>query len=244
MSAGPGRARQPRRAGGGRPPSKASGRDRDATESRILTAVGEVLARDGFAAIGVNAIARQAGVDKVLLYRYFGGLPELLRRWGASGHFWPTADELLGDDAAAIQGLAVEVRYALFFDRFIDALRARPLTVEILAAEVVERNELTAILEAEREQWGEEVEQRFAAEALRSRPELRGITLLLVAGVQHLLVRARTIRVFGGVDVQSDAGWAALKTSVQAAARLLFAPSGAPSATPVMPGSKRARQRK
>jgi AcrR family transcriptional regulator len=54
-------------------------RDRAATEERILTAVGEVLARDGFAAIGVNAIARQAGVDKVLIYRYFGGLPELLR---------------------------------------------------------------------------------------------------------------------------------------------------------------------
>ena len=54
-------------------------RDRAATEERILTAVGEVLARDGFAAIGVNAIAKQAGVDKVLIYRYFGGLPELLR---------------------------------------------------------------------------------------------------------------------------------------------------------------------
>jgi hypothetical protein len=54
-------------------------RDRAATEERILAAVGQVLARDGFGAIGVNAIAREAGVDKVLIYRYFGGLPELLR---------------------------------------------------------------------------------------------------------------------------------------------------------------------
>jgi hypothetical protein len=67
-----------------------------ATEERILAAVGEVLARDGFGALGVNAIAREAGVDKVLIYRYFGGLPELLRLWGASGRFWPTVQRAAG----------------------------------------------------------------------------------------------------------------------------------------------------
>jgi AcrR family transcriptional regulator len=220
------------------------GRDRAATEERILMAVGEVLARDGFRAIGVNAIAREAGIDKVLIYRYFGGLPDLLRRWGASGRFWPTADELLGDDAAAVHVLPVEVRYALFFDRFIDALRARPLTIEILAAEIVERNELTAILEVEREQWGEKIEKLFGGEAFRARPELRGITLLLVAGVQYLLVRARTVRVFGGIDLRSDAGWAALKASLNAASRPLLAPLGNQSAKPAASASKDARRRK
>jgi AcrR family transcriptional regulator len=198
-------------------------RDRAATQERILAAVGEVLAREGFRAIGVNAIAREAGVDKVLIYRYFGGLPELLARWGASGRFWPTAQELLGDDAEAVQALPVEQRYALFFDRFIDALRARPLTIEILAAEIVERNELTAILETEREQWGEQVEKLFGREALSSHPELRGVTLMLVAGVQYLLVRARTIRIFGGIDLHTDAGWAMLKASIRATALQLFA---------------------
>lgn len=243
MSPGPTRSRQSRSAGAGTPPDPGPGRNRDATQARILTAVGQVLARDGFAAIGVNAVAREAGVDKVLIYRYFGGLPQLLRQWGASGQFWPSAQELLGDDAAAVQDLPLEARYALFFDRFIDALRARPLTIEILAAEVVERNALTAILEAEREQWGEAVEQRFAGEAFRSRPELRGITLLLVAGIQYLLVRARTIRVFGGIDLQTDAGWAALKASVRAASGPLLAQPGQASTTAAADLPRRARRR-
>lgn len=67
------------------PPRRTRPRDRAATEERILAAVGQVLARDGFAAGGVNAVAREAGVDKVLICRYFGGLPGLLRAWGASG---------------------------------------------------------------------------------------------------------------------------------------------------------------
>ena len=42
-------------------------------------------------------------------------------------------------------------------------------------------------------------------------PELQGPTILLIAGVQYLLVRSRKIRVFGGIDIRSDAGWAVLK---------------------------------
>ncbi|NRF69561.1 TetR/AcrR family transcriptional regulator [Aquincola sp. S2] len=198
-------------------------RDRSATEQRILGAVGTVLAREGFAAIGVNAIAREAGVDKVLIYRYFGGLPELLQAWGASGRFWPRIDELLGDDPQTLLARPEAERWAAFFEHFIDGLRARPLTIEILAAEVLERNALTAVLEAEREAWGEEAARVLAGRALAERPELRTLTLLLVAGVQYLLLRARRIRIFGGLEVQSDAGWQAIKQDIRRSAVALFA---------------------
>jgi AcrR family transcriptional regulator len=166
----------------------------------VLTAVGKVLVRDGFAAVGINAIAREAGVDKVLIYRDLGGLDGLLRKWGASGRFRPSIDELLGDTSRAVLVLPLADRYAVFFDRFIDALRVRPLTIEIMAAENQERNELTAILEHEREQWGAQAEAVFDSEEFETRPHLRGITLLLVAGVQYLLIRARKIRMFGGLE--------------------------------------------
>lgn len=200
-------------------------RDRAATEERILAAVGDVLARDGFAGVGVNAIAKQAGVDKVLIYRYFGGLPELLRAWGESGRFWPSIEELLGDAPEAFLALPVEERYARFFEHFIDGLRARPLTLEVLASEVMERNELTAILETEREQWGEQAARTLAGPEWASLPHLRGVTLLLIAGVQYLLLRSRKIRIFGGINVKSDEGWAELKASVRALARQMLAGS-------------------
>jgi AcrR family transcriptional regulator len=184
--------------------------------------VGEVLASEGFGAIGVNAVARRAGVDKVLIYRYFGGLPELLTAWGKSGRFWPSVDELLGSDPDAFLTLPVAQRYTRFMDHFIDGLRARPLTLEILAAEVAQRNELTAILEQEREQWGEHASRMLGGNEFARRPELQGLTILLVAGVQYLLVRSRKIRTFGGIDLQSDAGWAQLKASVRQLAAALF----------------------
>jgi AcrR family transcriptional regulator len=202
-------------------------RNREQTAARMVEAVGEVLARDGFAGIGVNAVAKQAGVDKVLLYRYFGGLPELLQAYGRNGDFWPSAQEMLGNsdndsDRTSFDALPLSERYAVFFERFIDALRRRPLTLEILAAELVERNELTAILEERREQWGEDVAQLLGGAEIRHRPELLGITLLLISGVQYLLVRSRKIRIFGGVDIRSDEGWQVLKSSVRAMAQRLL----------------------
>jgi AcrR family transcriptional regulator len=214
-------------------------RDRLATRERVLGAVGRVLARDGFAAIGINAIAREAGVDKVLIYRYFGGLDALLRTWGASGKFWPSVAELLGDKPEAVLSLPLADRYAIFFHRFIDALRARPLTIVIMIAEIQERNELTAILEHEREQWGAEMERVLGGEEYERNPHLKGITLLLVAGVQYLLVRAHKIRVFGGLDLRSDAAWAKLKDSVAAMAKQMLGATGVPPSGARLSGSRR-----
>lgn len=190
-------------------------RNREQTEARILQAVGEVLARDGFGAIGVNAVAREAGVDKVLIYRYFGGLPELLAVWGRSGRFWPAVQELLGPDPQAFLALPLAERYARFLEHFADGLRARPLTLEILAAEVLERNELTAILESEREAWGEEAQRVLGGRDFDQHPEWQVLTMVLIAGIQYLLVRARRIKRFGPIELQSDAGWAHIKAGLR-----------------------------
>jgi len=203
-------------------PAVPPARNREQTTERILAAVGEVLARDGFSGIGINAIAKQAGVDKVLIYRYFGGLPELLKRWGTSGQFWPGLDELVGSRPSKFLALPAAERYARFMEHFIDGLRARPLTLEILAAEIVDRTELTAILEAEREAWGERAAQLLGGQEFAERPEMRGLTVLLISGVQFLLVRGRKIRVFGGIDIRDDAGWAELKAAVRKMAVHLF----------------------
>ena len=115
-------------------------------------------------------------------------------------------NELPGDDPKAFLVLPTAERYARFFEHFVDGLRARPLTVEIFAAGILQRNELVALLEAEREAWGEEASRLVGGADFARRPELRGPTILLVAGVQYLLVRARHLRIFGGIEVKTDEG--------------------------------------
>lgn len=204
------------------PAGSGKARDRAATEQRIVAAVGEALGRDGFASVGINAIAKLAGVDKVLIYRYFGGLPELLKAYGQSGTFWPRISDLLGEHPQRLLALPLAQRYSLFFDHFIDELRKRPVTLEILAQELRERNELTIILEGERERWGKEVAQVLGGATDERAVDARSIALLLIAGVQFLLIRSRTIRIFGGVDIRSDAGWDQIKIGIRSMATAMF----------------------
>ncbi|MFC0227005.1 TetR/AcrR family transcriptional regulator [Serratia aquatilis] len=187
------------------------GRNRQQTETDILAAVGRVLARDGFTGIGINVIAHEANIDKVLIYRYFGGMPQLLEAFGLSGNFWPSVDQLIaGLDLAT---LPLALRLQMVFERFIDALRSSPLTLEILAMEVTAPNELTATLDAARERWGRDLAERLAGEHPITANWNINISLLF-AGIQYLLLRARNTVLFSGMAIQEDECWQEIKKSL------------------------------
>ena len=63
-------------------------KDRERTEKKILDAVGSIIASDGFEGIGINAVAQQAGVSKMLIYRYFEGLNELISSYLLQKDYW------------------------------------------------------------------------------------------------------------------------------------------------------------
>ena len=76
-------------------------RNRQKTESTIREAALRILREDGFEGWGVNAIARAAGIDKVLIYRYFGSLEDLLEEIVKETPFWPDPDALPDQSAEA-----------------------------------------------------------------------------------------------------------------------------------------------
>jgi AcrR family transcriptional regulator len=219
----------------------ATSRDRELTEQRLIETVGRLLARSGFAALGVNALAREAGVDKVLIYRYFDGLPNLLKAYCERGDFWPTAAEVLLPDAATLRAAPLAVRTAAIVVNLLDALRRRPQTIEILAWEVVESNALTDTLAAIRERWSRDVTELVLPDAAEDRADFLALANLLVAGIQYLLIRSRTTPVYGGIPLRTDEGWARIRN----AALVAFGVTTA-AAEPVperAPGRRAARRR-
>lgn len=65
-------------------------RNRAQTTQRILDAFEDVLAERGLQHVGVNRVAERAGVSKVLIYRYFGGLEGLVDHYTKRGALFPT----------------------------------------------------------------------------------------------------------------------------------------------------------
>jgi AcrR family transcriptional regulator len=199
-------------------------RDREQTRQLLIEAVGRVLAQDGFAGLGVNAVARAAGVDKVLIYRYFDGLPNLLQAYGESGDFWPSLEEVLGPDENALRKLPLDARTAIIVANLLDALRKRPQTIEILAWEAVQQNALTEALADIREQWSRNVIARMLPDSLKTETDVLALASLLVAGVQYLLIRSRNTKLYGGLALQTEDGWRRIRNAVFQAFRLSPSP--------------------
>lgn len=181
-------------------------RNKEITKEKLIKAVGKVLANVGFQQLGVNMVAREAGVDKKLIYRYFHGLEGLVGAYGRSLDFWPTAEELLGPHGESIRSMASSELMALFFKRYLRAILSRPHTLEILAWEAIERNELTKGLEEVRVKTALEFFELMEHEPPED-VDLTALVLFMAGAVNFLAVRSRNHRTLGGVDLQSEAGW-------------------------------------
>ena len=182
-------------------------RDREATEQRLIAAVGVLLAREGFEALGINAVARRAGVDKVLIYRYFDGMPGLLRAFGRSEAFWPSVDEVIGEGSSDLRKLPPADRWATGLSRYARALRRRKVAREIIAWEQVEKNELTEILREIREEWFTELLGALPDDPVATDADLTAGMLFIVAGIHFLVARSRLHADFSGMAIDTDEGW-------------------------------------
>ncbi len=69
-------------------------------------------------------------------------------------------------------------------------------------------------MEEIRERRSDELFARLARLGYEPTPDLARRIALIASAINYLAVRSRTIRIFSGVDVQSDEGWAALYASM------------------------------
>ena len=181
----------------------------------------DLLVEGGFGALTPSDIARHAGVDKMLIYRYFGDVAGLVRRIAFSPDFFPTFEDLCGDDSVAdLLALPISARAARILNRNAQALLARPVVLEVMVWELVERNELTAIMEEARESLGLRLLTELFPD-VADKTRLGAMSAVLSAGIAYLALRRRKIRWFSGVDLKSDGGWKEIALAIEAMAACL-----------------------
>ncbi len=117
-------------------------RDRSQTERKLIDAVGYLIAQEGLISVGINRVARQSGVNKVLIYRYFGSIDGLIQAYYRRNQSWLTIPIA---DLAAFQTASVSD----FFNQFHPALTSEvrqlqnnPEAQALLRAELCNPNPL------------------------------------------------------------------------------------------------------
>lgn len=190
-------------------------RDRRGTEAKLRAAVEDLIVEAGFGALSAAAVAKRAGVDKMLIYRYFGDLKGLVRSIAFADDFFPSFDMLLGElTAEQLLAMPISQRTAHVIGRNARLLMERPVVLELMAWELIERNELTAIMEEAREELGLRLMRDLFGD-VADKAVLRAFSALHSASVTYLLLRRRKIRWYVGVDLKSDDDWDELIRAIE-----------------------------
>ncbi len=161
------------------------------TEERILRAVEQILLKGGFPAIGINSIARQAGCDKVLIYRYFGGLDGLLKIFAETTELWWRLEDIITETDEQVSQIALPDYLQVLLKRHAEALQAKPLTLEIMAWEMSEQNNLTIALARTRAERGMALVKKIRAHYQNPNIDIGGILGVFGAAINYLVIRTR-----------------------------------------------------
>jgi AcrR family transcriptional regulator len=206
--------------------------DAAATMQCILDATVKLLAESGFTALGINAVAAAAGVDKQLIYYHFGGLDGVIRQLGERLELWlgtplePKPGEPYGE---AVHRLLTE---------YTVALRGNALVLRLLAWELVEPTDALKELEVTRSAamgpWVQKL--RAAAGPVPEGVDAPAVNALLLAGLHYLALREHSLGSFAGVDLSTPEGAQRIASALRLITERTYA------ATPVGPAaSKKAR---
>ena len=202
-------------------------RDRFATRAAIIESAAAIVAAKGVGALGINGLADAARCDKVLIYRYFGGLEGVLEALGAERMLWPAVqpEDGGGDGNASLADALCE----MLFEEWA-ALAGGALMLGASAAELVGANSLGVATARQRA-------ERHASQISALREKYRVPPYVDLPALLEILSAALTIfalraahaneAVGGGpgshaFDAGTPAGWRRVEKTMTALARALL----------------------
>ncbi len=182
-------------------------KNKELTKDRILRTVERLLVDEGFSALGINRIANEAGVAKVLIYRYFGDLEGLLDHFVKSADFWPTREEIIDLPLDEFFALDLRERIRRVMLNFIGSLGQRPQTMAILAWEMSGNPSLTRVMEDALGQFSDQITETLSHDEKTIHPQLRGMLSVLSAGMVHLGLAYQHHQRFASLRLENADDW-------------------------------------
>ena len=120
---------------------------REETEETILDAFETVLMRDGAHKVTLMSVANEAGVTKVLIYRYFDDLVGLIKTWASRRQKLPDFKSLFDDgDISEFNDNPLQYQ-KVGLRRLAEYLRGSPISLELLIAELLETGPVSEALQ-------------------------------------------------------------------------------------------------
>ena len=180
------------------------------TEKRLIEAVSKVIEEEGFTKIGINRIARQAHCDKVLIYRYFGGLDGLLVAWAKQYDFYSFAySEFISQVEQATKSNLQDIIKAVLLKQ-LEYLKNNQLMQELYVWELSGNSSFKAI-QIEREKNGHKLQMELEKKLGRTCGDCNFLITIIIAAINYIILFTRQYNMFNGIDFSKPEAWVELK---------------------------------
>lgn len=192
------------------------------TQRRILNAAMILLAESGRDGFGINAIARQAGCDKQLIYRYFQGLEGIADAVGIE------LASKLEQDLATITTHPKVNSYAALMEHLalelLEILRRDRIMQQIIAWELTGPSDLTQrMINARGQKLGAWIVKVRGSLPLPTHIDAPAVNAIIIASTQQLVLSAASAGEFAGLPLKSDADWDRIRSSLSALVKAIYA---------------------
>lgn len=198
-------------------------RDKERTKLKMIQAVGKVLLKKGYTGLNASSIAKEAGIDKSLVWTYFGSLDNLVEEYIAQRDFWRfKATDSINTLLTFKDGIKDEYMSGLLQFQF-QALLDDEILQRIMLWGISEKKDFLKHLSDQRELVGEEVFKILDPQFKNSNIDIRGILAILVAGIYYLVLHGKINRgLFCGIDLNTTDGQERIKESISQIISMAF----------------------
>lgn len=175
----------------------------ETSREAFLQALERLLSQPDPGLLGVNTVAREAGLNKVLLYRYFGSWEGLLEAFAPRVNLWRELrhETAIGLDAGRWSNLADLLTW--LFTAYLDRLLASPLQQNLLRRSLATRDALQVALERDREDAALGLMALVGSRYdLRPGVDYPSLTALLMGGLTWLALAGTRAGVFNGLTFE------------------------------------------
>jgi len=195
-------------------------KNKEVTKTKIFEALEQIISEGGVSAAGINNTAKTAGVDKVLIYRYFGGFNELLKEFIIQKDFFVNfiIDEALLKKITDNE-TKVEFLKSVLLNKY-NYIKNTVVFANILIWELSTKNEITEYIAKERERIGLK-NLEILSKYFKIDKNINAIISLLISGIYYLALRSKTVEVFNGIKLNEVAGIKELEQGIDMLLKLI-----------------------
>ncbi|CCG98804.1 transcriptional regulator, TetR family [Fibrella aestuarina BUZ 2] len=187
-------------------------RNRAQTTQRIIDAFEVILAERGLQHVGVNRVAEQAGVSKVLIYRYFGGLNGLIDYYIKMGKIYPDFPPALLEQIRPENETELGRLWYRQVTQLFRQFRANQAARELLKANVIEHDPTA---EAASQSQDQEIQRLVSQLSFVKGTDVEAVSAVVLGAMSYLTLLADNNRTLVGIDLRSESGWKRIEQAIE-----------------------------